>query len=713
MLFASDLPDGFVSLGMMHHQPLLVLLSYVIATAAGYTALSMATLASSSALNKNQTLWRLIGGLSLGSGIWSMHFVSMLSYEGPVPLYYNYGLTAVSLVIAMTVSYVVICLVSREYLSPGEYSLASILAGVGIAAMHYTGMYAIESVAKQVYDPGLFVASIVVAILASLGALILAFVLRNMTGRYTGWLYAGASLILGGAIVSMHFTGMAALTLVVPEGTPSLTPTSNEHGLLIIAITVLTLLIICSSLAAMWLEKRFNEQKSQLARKESGALNQVALRDPLTHLLNDYSFEQFLVRTLNRAQSNEQFALFNLDLDHFKRINDSLGLSAGDDLLIQVARRVSEILPDHSEMTRQGDEFRILAPLSDPSDSETLSLRLLEQLRPPFNLSGQQIGMTSSIGIAHFPEDAQTASELLKNAGLAVGHCKQNGRNRFLRFTPDLQRRAEELLHLEQDLRQALAEGGLEVHYQPIVSSDAQQVIGLEALVRWRHPTLGPVSPDRFVHVAEQSGQIGELDGWVMRRACQDLKILHDLGHTQLRVAVNCSPLNLTNRGLLASVEGALRQAGLPARALTLELTENALMHNLNIAIELLERIRTLGVKVSIDDFGSGYSSLAYLSKLRVDTLKVDRAFVRDIPGQQTDMDITAAIIAMAHKLQLKVVAEGVETPEQLAFLRENQCDYIQGYFFSKPLALLPLQVWLSKFEKAADMASQSQHLPV
>ncbi|RRW44078.1 EAL domain-containing protein [Pseudomonas luteola] len=700
MLLATSLPDGFVPVGSDHHHFVLVLLSYLVATAAGYTALYMARRASSAALSKNRLLWCGVGGLALGSGIWSMHFIAMLSYASPVSMQYGYSMTLLSLGIAVAVSCVVMWLISRERLATWEYLAASVAAGCGIAAMHYTGMSAINSVGVQVYNPLLFLVSILVAILASLAALIMAFYVRNQAGRHTQLLMILGSLILGGAIVSMHFTGMAALTLVVPEDTPVMMMAHDaHHGLLGTIIAFLTLVVICAGLTATRLEHRFHEQSVRL-EEMSTALSQVTLLDPLTQLLNDYSFTQTLARIINKATPEEGLALLNLDLDHFKRINDSLGYNVGDDLLTQVAQRITAVLDSTVHVARQGNEFLVLVPEAQPEHSEHLAMRLLEQLRPPFNLSGQQIGMTLSIGIAHYPKDGRSANELLRNAGLALGQCKRNGRNRFLHFAPELQTQAEETLHLEQELRQAITEGTLEVHYQPIVTSDARTTASLEALVRWNHPTLGPIRPDRFVHVAELSGQIGELDHWVMRRACRDLKTLRDLGYGELRVAVNCSPLNLTDRTLPKRVEEALSEAELPPEALTLELTENALMHNLNLAIELLERIRELGVKVSIDDFGSGYSSLAYLSKLKVDTLKVDRSFVRDIPNQQTDMEITAAIIAMAHKLQLRVVAEGVETLEQLTFLRENQCDFIQGYFFSKPLSLPQLQAWLARAEQ-------------
>ncbi|MDR6356138.1 EAL domain-containing protein (putative c-di-GMP-specific phosphodiesterase class I) [Pseudomonas psychrotolerans] len=373
-----------------------------------------------------------------------------------------------------------------------------------------------------------------------------------------------------------------------------------------------------------------------------------------------------------------------------------------DELLVQVAQRIRAVLDDDLPLARYaGDEFSLLLPLGTRGDSQPLALRLLEQLRPPFELAGQRFAMTFSVGIAHYPQDGADAGQLLRSAGLAVGHCKRSGRNRSQRFANELQREADDLLSLEMDLRHALSQGGLHLAYQPIVDPDGHPV-ALEALVRWQHPTLGALSPERFVRVAEQTGLIADLDGWVMRQACADLAQLHREGYAELRVSVNCSALNLSDRLLPQAIARALQAEDLPPSALTIEVTENALMHSLNVAIELLDEIRGLGVRVSIDDFGSGYSSLAYLSRLPVDSLKVDRAFVRTIPNQHNDMAIASAIIAMAHKLGLKVVAEGVETNEQRHFLHTNDCDFLQGYLFSRPVPLAQLRSWLEQRPVAA-----------
>ncbi|KTT13902.1 putative bifunctional diguanylate cyclase/phosphodiesterase [Pseudomonas rhizoryzae] len=700
--FSTLLPPGHQVFVANDYEGLLVILSYLVASAAGYTALAMADWVTTSRSRRGSELAKLIGAVALGGGIWSMHFLAMLSFKIGIHVHYDPLQTLVSLLIAIAVSYTVMHLIGRESLTAPQYLLASLAAGVGIAAMHYTGMLAMHSIAIQLYDPLLVAVSVVVASLASLAALLLAFRLRGRTGLRTIWLRLLGSLGLGFAIVSMHFTGMAALTLAVPIGfEPNNMKEVTQHLELGMAVALGTLFIILVGLLAAWAGERFHAQRLRLERV-STTLDQISLHDPLTHLLNGSSFIQTVDRAVSQARSGEQFALLILDVDHFKRINDSLGHALGDELLVQVAQRIRAVLDDDLPLARYaGDEFSLLLPLGTRGDSQPLTLRLLEQLRPPFELAGQRFAMTFSLGIAHYPQDGADAGQLLRSAGLAVGHCKRSGRNRSLRFANEFQREADDLLSLEMDLRHALSQGGLHLAYQPIVDP-AGHPVALEALVRWQHPTLGALSPERFVRVAEQTGLIADLDGWVMRQACADLAQLHREGYAELRVSVNCSALNLSDRLLPQAIARALQAEDLPPSALIIEVTENALMHSLNVAIELLGEIRSLGVRVSIDDFGSGYSSLAYLSRLPVDSLKVDRAFVRTIPNQDNDMAIASAIIAMAHKLGLKVVAEGVETAEQRHFLHSNDCDFMQGYLFSRPVPLPQLRSWLEQRALAA-----------
>ena len=677
------------------HDPLLVLLAYLIASAAGFTALNMAERVSVSR-GQGRELWRWLGAWALGGGIWSMHFVAMLAFNAPFVLTYDLPITLLSLLIAIAVSYVVMLVIGQAQLRLWQTAAAAIVAGCGIAAMHYTGMAAIRSAASQHYDPLLFALSILIAILASLAALLLAGYFRGQIGTRANWLRLLASLIMGAAIVSMHFTGMAALTLSVPADLPLQAPVSPQGQLLLgSSIAVISLLIILIGVVAGWADQRLRQERLQLHHLTE-QLDTLTHYDALTGLLNGQAFSQLLASTLSCAPPHGASLLF-IDLDNFKRINDSLGHGRGDELLQQVAQRIRSALGREDLLARfSGDEFCALALDAPLQSGSELAERILAQIRQPYRLESGQLSLSASIGISRYPQDAGDASQLLKQAGIALGHCKRQGRNRCLAFSTELEQDAQQALSLEQELRLALHSEGLEVHYQPILAGSGDRVVALEALVRWRHSELGVISPERFVAIAEQHGFIHELDLWVLRRACRDLRLLHREGHPQLHLGINCSALSLLQPNLIKNLEIELQRADLPINSLTLEVTEHALMHDLGTAQAQLDSIRALGMTISIDDFGTGYSSLQYLSRLPVDSLKVDRSFVSKIPGSASDMAITSAIIAMAHKLDLRVVAEGVESVEQMLFLQENHCDLLQGYLFSRPLPLAELRVWLA-----------------
>lgn len=441
-------------------------------------------------------------------------------------------------------------------------------------------------------------------------------------------------------------------------------------------------------------------------------LEDLVATDELTGLFNRRHFMRLASRALEDLLPNRQHGLALIDLDHFKRINDSLGHDSGDELLKIVSERIRSVLRDSDVVARfAGDEFCVLADLTQDHEAHILSQRLMQKMKEPIALDGRTLVMTASVGVSLYPNDGEQCEELLKNAGLALHQSKACGRNNAQFFSRQLLVRATQELQMEEELRQALRDDQLELHYQPILALADGEVHQLEALVRWRHPTQGLLGPDRFIGLAEANGMIDQLDDWVLRRACRDLRSLHLAGHERLRVAVNCCASNLGRASLVDEVRHALDQAGLAARFLELEVTEDALMYNIDQTIPLLERLRELGVSLSIDDFGTGYSSLAYLRRLPLDALKVDRSFIMDIPASQRDMEIAQAIIAMAQKLHLKVVAEGVETPQQLAFLRENHCELVQGYLFSRPLPLAALEEFLRayRFDAAPPLRSLNQ----
>jgi len=428
----------------------------------------------------------------------------------------------------------------------------------------------------------------------------------------------------------------------------------------------------------------------QLQLQEStDELKNLAMFDNLTGLANRYCFlKEIKLRQRRFRRSQIPFALLFLDLDNFKRINDSLGHSAGDKLLGIVSKRLKSCVRTTDVVGRLGgDEFCILIDtLKNGEESKSIAKHILNTLIMPIHINGTEINISASIGIVVAPQDGLLTEELLQNADLAMYQAKALGRNKYCAFSHELTLRAARQLSLENELRNALANREFVLHFQPQVDIKTSNVCGMEALVRWNHPTKGPQGPDQFIEALEETGLIIPVGEWILKECCRLVKSWIDAGIPPIKVAVNISARQFNDPKFFSMVEKALQATQLPTKYLELEITESMVMGDVDTSFELLNRLRELGLTLSIDDFGTGYSSLSYLKALPVDILKVDRSFVMDIPYNSSDMEITAAIIAMAHKLKLKVVAEGIENHEQHAFLMRNHCDYGQGYLFSKPL---------------------------
>jgi len=711
---------------MLHgsHNPLLIILAYVVACAASFATLNIAERVGHVEHANARLRWRALGSLCLAVGIWAMHFISMLSFQAPLELHYDLTVTIASLAIALVSGMMAMNALGHAELRLTQYLSASVCIGLGIIAMHYLGMSAMRSGATQYYEPWRFAGSIVVAIASSLTALVLAIHLRKDTGALHQLLKYGASLVLGAGIVSTHFMGMWALQLRVPDDTPMQMPATENSLQLSLTIALIVLLIIAASISAAMADKKLQAKERDLARVNAllsqldqarASLQQVAHYDALTNLINRRGFNQiFAERLTEQKQAQGMLAVMFLDVDHFKRINDSLGHDAGDELLKVIADRIRGATRTNDVVARfGGDEFCILIKLQNAEEARHMAQRVMAKMKDPIALNGRRMVMSTSIGISLFPDDGETCDELLKHADLALYESKGNGRNTLHFFNDNLKTQASMALHLEEQLRNALTEAqGLQLYYQPIVDLRTGHVAKLEALVRWQHPTQGLLTPDRFITIAETNGLIAELDNWVLRRACQDLAQLSQSGFEDLVIAVNCSALNLAREELVHEMDSALKEAGVAPQRLELEVTENALMGNISNTVLLLNEIRKLGVALSIDDFGTGYSSLAYLKRLPLDTVKIDRSFIIDIPKSPQDMEIVQAIIVMAHTLRLKVVTEGVETPAQLAFLSAYGCDYVQGYLFSKPVPLETLKPLVQQLnQRASSELSPSMHL--
>jgi diguanylate cyclase (GGDEF)-like protein len=426
-----------------------------------------------------------------------------------------------------------------------------------------------------------------------------------------------------------------------------------------------------------------------------------SMHDDLTGLANRRQLLEDLERAIDAAaREQRKVAVLFLDLDRFQDVNESLGHAAGDGLLVTVAERLRECVRERDSAARVdgpragdalarpgGDEFAVvLGGLRDRDEAATIAQRMLDVLARPFMVADREIYLTSCIGVALHPDDGSVPLELLKDAETALFHAKRLGCGSRSFYEASMDKLAGERLALQSALRRALERRDLQVWYQPRIELASARVVGMEALVRWHHPKLGFIPPAQFIPIAEESGLILSLGDFVLQEACEQMRRWHDAGHAGLRIAVNLSAEQFRDPGLPDSIERIAHAARLAPDSLELELTESILMHDVERALAVLRRLKGKGFHVSIDDFGTGYSSLSYLKRFPIDCLKIDCSFVRDVTSNTGDAAITAAILFMAHSLKLDVVAEGVETQEQLDFLRCHRCDQVQGFHFSPPL---------------------------
>jgi diguanylate cyclase (GGDEF)-like protein/PAS domain S-box-containing protein len=425
-------------------------------------------------------------------------------------------------------------------------------------------------------------------------------------------------------------------------------------------------------------------------RKESEQrIHHLAHHDALTGLPNrlllDDRIEQALLKS--KRDGNITAVLF-LDLDRFKNINETLGHEIGDELLVQAVKRAGAALRETDTLSRHGgDEFVIVLPeLDQPQDATLVARKLLQALGQPYNLVGHQLTVTASIGLALHPDDGATASELLRNAETAMYHAKEEGRNTLRFYSADMNFASLGELLLETHLRSALDRGELLLHYQPKIDAKSGKLVGAEALMRWRHPEQGMISPALFIPLAEECGLINPLGEWALHTVCAQQRKWLDAGLAAVPVAVNVSARQFTHQDVPALVAAALAQSRLPPELLELELTESLLMHNAEHAAAVLGNLRGMRISLAIDDFGTGYSSLSYLKRLPVQALKIDKSFVQDIGEEGEAVKLAAAIIALAHSMDLHVIAEGVETEAQRSYLARHGCDQFQGYYFDRPM---------------------------
>jgi diguanylate cyclase (GGDEF)-like protein/PAS domain S-box-containing protein len=746
-------------------------------------------------------LWVALDAAAAGCGMWATHFIAMLAYDPGIGIGYDARLTTVSLIMAIAITGVGLS-IALNNASRWSGPIGGAVVGGGIAAMHFTGMAALEVPGRVSWSLALSLAAIF------LGALFggLAFLTATRRDRRRDYWLATLALTL--ATVSLHFTAMGAVSVVsdprIVIDPLSLSPTSLSLVVAGVAMIILGMAFV-ASMTARQSQDKLGEQRALLdtalenmsqglamfdengrvilcneryarmtgvpyaavqgqslldlfkLRKSAGdfpedpqevftriladvrlgksamrimqtlkgrsirvieepmtgggwvatleditawreaqeKLSYLAHHDPLTGLPNRTKFREELDQTLRRVHRNGRVAVLCLDLDHFKEINDSLGHPIGDELLKEVANRLGASVREGDTVARLGgDEFAIVQAGTDlqASESSSLAERLVAIVGAPYVIRGHQLNIGASIGIAFAPTDGEDPDQLLKNADMALYRAKEDGRGTYRFFEPGMDARAQARRLLEIDLRAALTRDEFEIHYQPIHDLRTDQIAAFEALIRWNHPLRGMISPIDFIPLAEETGLINQLGEWVLRRACLDAASWS----RGVRVAVNLSPVQFKNPNLVQAVMSALATSGLAAARLELEITESVLLQDSAATLAILHKLRSFGVQISMDDFGTGYSSLSYLRSFPFDKIKIDRSFVQELATRGDSMAIVRAVTGLGKSLGISIVAEGVETNEQLSLLRTEGCTEVQGFLFSRPRPARDVEAMLS-----------------
>lgn len=661
----------------------LICVSLIVAFIASFTALDTAGRVAVSR-GWSARFWLLVGGIAMGIGVWSMHFIGMLAMMLPMIMRYDTRLTILSLLVAILASVLAFDqTVGGLHLTRQRLLRGTLILGAGVVVMHYLGMYALLIEPQPEWNALLVALSVLIAFAASGLALWLAFHLRQ--GDHHLMLMRGlASLVMGIAIAGMHYVGMAAAEF---SHSSMMQPHGVSNAGLAVWVTLITLTILGITLLSSMLDAQL--RAARLATRLNRAnqeLRQLAMHDNLTTLPNRVMLEQQLDLAIKQAMLNEhRFAVIYMDLDGFKAVNDTWGHHVGDRLLVAVAERLCSQLSNTMLLVRLGgDEFVLMAEC-DISAARQLAQKLVKVISSPFELDRYVLHVSLSAGIAIFPLHGRNRQELLFNADAAMYHTKHSGRNGWCLFEPAMSAATQHQLELANDLWEAIEREQMRLFYQPKFCSGGTRLMGFEALLRWQHPQRGLLTPELFLPRAEKTGQIIALGNWVIGEACRQLRIWHSQGHSDWTVSVNLSALQFHQRDLLTILTQTLARYQLPGSALMLEITEAIAMRDPAFSQQRIRELQQAGVSVAIDNFGIGYANLLHLKDLDASELKIDRSFINCLRPGSEDATVVSAMLTLAQSLNLRMVAEGVETEEQQHLLTSLGFDALQGYLLGKP----------------------------
>ena len=618
-----------------------------------------------------QALWLILAGMIGGGTIWSTHFVSMLAYKSDIILGYELTLTISSLIIVICTTTLGFAIAIQK-LDSLRIVTGGVILGMGISLMHYTGMAAMKIQGGMQWDFATVIVSVALGIVT--GGLCVSITARRLTKYFSS---LGAALFVA-AVALMHFTGMNGLTLVpAPLNTEAAKLISNTTlgAGIVVLMGCLYLTTFITSLIDM-----------KNADETSEHYKYLALHDQLTGIPNRYGCEKHLKDLISAPlQDGTGIAVVGIDLDRFKRVNDVYGHFAGDHLLKTISIHISNILGEGELIGRfGGDEFLALKTgIRGKDDAKEFAERILTAIRQPVLWNDADISTRASIGYSLFPWDSMDPIKLLENADLAMYHAKSSGKDSVVGYDMAMNRANKERTTLGMLLAYAIENNELSVHYQLQNDAQTRKIAGVEALARWHNPAKGHVAPDVFIPIAEETGFINELGAWVLREACSQAA----QWTVPVKVAVNVSAKQLADPGFPDQVKQVLEDTGLAPSRLELEVTETGIISVASLALNVIRKLKELGVKIAMDDYGTGYSTLATLHNFPFDKIKIDREFIKDIDTNAHSSAILKSTMILGNSLKIPVLAEGVETEEHLDALNKEGCQLVQGFLFGKPMA--------------------------